>query len=124
MKCDITIPVWNQLEYTKRCLESIRRHTDFPHRVIVIDNGSDQETKDHLNLIKRDDSQLLVITNQTNRGYVKAVNQGLAASSHEFICLLNNDTVVTQGWLSRITSLAGSNERIGIINPLGNVGKK
>lgn len=124
MKCDIIIPVWNQLAYTRRCLESIRRHTEFTHRVIVIDNASDQGTKDYLGRVKWNAGQLLVITNPTNQGYVKAINQGLAASSHEFICLLNNDTVVTKGWLQRMVSLSQSNERIGIINPLGNVGRK
>lgn len=124
MKCDIIIPVWNQLAHTKRCLESIRRHTDCPYRIIIIDNGSESETKDYLDRAKREDGEILIITNETNQGYIKAINQGLAASSAKYFCLLNNDTAVTEGWLSRMISLAEGQERIGIVNPLGNVGKK
>lgn len=124
MKCDIIIPVWNQLAYTRRCLESIRRHTDCPYRIIVIDNGSEKETKDYLDSIKGGDGELLVIANETNQGYIKAINQGLAAARSDYICLLNNDTVVSEGWLSRMISLAEGDKRIGMVNPLGNEGKK
>ena len=41
MRCDIIIPVWNQLEATKECIDSIVKHTDYPYRLILIDNGSD-----------------------------------------------------------------------------------
>lgn len=53
MKCDIIIPVWDQLGYTKQCIESIKQYTNFPHKVIIIDNGSNLETKKYLeNLVK------------------------------------------------------------------------
>lgn len=124
MKCDIIIPVWNQLSHTKRCLESIRQHADYPYRIIVIDNGSEKDTKDFLDRQKRENGELLVITNEANRGYIRAINQGLAAATADYICLLNNDTVVTPGWLTRMISLAESDPRIGIVNPQGNVGRK
>ena len=36
---DIVIPVFNQVEYTRACLESLAAHTTYPHRLIVVDNG-------------------------------------------------------------------------------------
>lgn len=53
MLCSIIILSYNQLHYTKRCLESIRRYTtDIEYELIVIDNGSDQETIDYLTMLE------------------------------------------------------------------------
>ena len=50
--CDIIIPIWNQLECTTRCIESIGRNTKTPYRLILIDNASDKETRDYLERLK------------------------------------------------------------------------
>ena len=52
MKCDIIIPVWNQLEYTRNCIENIFCTTSYPYRLILIDNGSDEETGAYLGSVK------------------------------------------------------------------------
>ena len=48
---DIIIPVWNQLELTKKCLNSISENTKIPFHLIIIDNGSDDETREYLRKI-------------------------------------------------------------------------
>lgn len=122
-RCDLIIPVWNQLSYTRGCLESIRRHTPESVRLIVVDNGSTDGTGDYLReLPSRLGKPLTVITNSANLGYVRAVNQGLQVSRAPYVCLLNNDTVVTEGWLSGLLAAAGSRPEVGLLNPLGNVG--
>ena len=45
MSCDIIIPVWNQLDLTKECIESIRRTTHYPYKLILIDNASDEKAQ-------------------------------------------------------------------------------
>lgn len=91
----LVIPVHNQIEYTRRCLDSIFRWTDIPFEVIIVDNASTDGTTDYLPTVPAK-----VITNERNLGCAKAWNQGVQASSGEVIGILNNDIVVTPGWLS------------------------
>jgi len=44
MKCDIIMVTWNEPELTRKALTSIRDHSNYPYRLILIDNGSDPET--------------------------------------------------------------------------------
>lgn len=121
-RCDIIIPVWNQLEPTRKCLESILRNTHIFYNLIIIDNGSDKETEDYLRDLKRGNlpRNISIIRNEKNKGFIKAVNQGIRASGERHLCILNNDTVVTDGWLSELAKVAESDPKIGIVNPSSN----
>lgn len=121
MNCDIIIPVWNQLSFTKDCIDSIKKNTDAPHRLVIIDNASDDETKHCLESVaKKDGPKALLIRNDTNVGFIKAVNEGMRASESKFVCVLNNDTIVTKGWLKEMVAVAESAKDIGIVNPSSN----
>ena len=122
MKCDIIIPVWNQLAFTKDCVDSIKKNTDGNDwRLIIIDNASGPETKTYLETVKASgELPLMLIRNEENLGFVKAVNQGINASDAPFICLLNNDTLVARGWLKEMVAIADSRPDIGIVNPSSN----
>ncbi|MFH1996760.1 MAG: glycosyltransferase family 2 protein [Candidatus Omnitrophota bacterium] len=115
-KCDIIIPIWNNLEYTKECIEAIIANTEYPYRLILVDNASDKETAAYLDSVcgKAD---AVLIRNSHNEGFIKAVNQGLKLSDAPFICALNNDTIPGKGWLTAMTDFADSNPDIGLINP-------
>jgi len=118
MSCDIIIPMWNQLQLTRECIEHIVKNTHYPYRLIVIDNGSERETQDYLKGLSSDNKlKLTLIRNELNLGYIKAVNQGLQISDADYVCLLNNDVLVGEGWLSEMIKVANSNEKIGIVNP-------
>jgi len=122
IKCDIIIPVWNQLKATKICLKSLFENTNFPYRLIIIDNGSEKKTKEFLeDFVKQNREQKIELyRNEENEGFVKAVNRGMKAGNAEYICILNNDTIVTNGWLSEMVSIGESSPKIGIINPSSN----
>jgi GT2 family glycosyltransferase len=122
MKCDIVIPVWNQLELTKSCVDSVVKYTeDVDYRLVIIDNASGGETKDYLEGLKSAiKDRVLLIRNQNNLGFVRAVNQGMRLSQAPYVCLLNNDTLVTAGWLSEMIKVAASSPRIGLVNPSSN----
>lgn len=116
--CDIVIPVWNGLEYTRKCVEKIIANTEINFRLIIVDNGSDIETKTYLeNLCQKDNLNFTLIRNEENLGFVKASNQGLHASRSPYVCLLNNDAFVTKNWLKRMIALANKNPQFGIVNP-------
>lgn len=121
MTCDIIIPVWDRLQLTQQCIDSIIQHTaSSSYRLIIIDNHSNKETEDYLRGLKKQASfDLVLIRNEENLGFVKAVNQGVRSSQGEYICLLNNDTQVQEGWLEELIKVAKSNPQIGIVNPGG-----
>ena len=121
MKCDIIIPIWNQLEFTKSCIDHILNHTHYPYRLILVDNGSDIETKNYLeNLKQTKKAEINLIRNEENLGFVKAVNQGLEASKAPYVCILNNDTLPGTGWLTELVEFAEKHPDVGLLNPLCN----
>ncbi len=122
MNCDIIIPVWNQLVLTKDCIESIFKNTaSADYRIILVDNASDDETKNYLEGLSSSwPKQIALVRNEKNLGFIKAVNQGIAASSAPYVCLLNNDTLVTKNWLKEMIAIAESSGDIGIVNPSSN----
>jgi GT2 family glycosyltransferase len=121
MKCEIIIIVWNQLKVTKNCLESVISKTKAPFRILLIDNASDRETACFLkDFTSEYNTQVKLIRNELNLGFVKAANQGLEISRADLVCLLNNDTLVTEGWLSELIFVALNNSKIGLLNPSSN----
>ena len=119
MKCDIVIPVWNQLETTKECIDRLFKNTRYPYRLILVDNGSEDSTKGYLeNIEKESKSEVTLVRNKENLGFVKAVNQGLKLSEAPYVCILNNDTLPTSGWLSELINFAEKHPDIGLLNPI------
>ncbi|NQT06831.1 MAG: glycosyltransferase family 2 protein [Candidatus Omnitrophica bacterium] len=119
MSCDIIIPIWNHLKFTKECVESIIKNTSYPYKLILIDNGSDRRTWAYLETLNVR-KEIMVIRNEENLGFVKAVNQGLKVSKAPYICIMNNDTIATEGWLSEMVDVAESDKFIGLLNPSSN----
>lgn len=114
---EIIIPVWNQVAYTRACLDSLAAHTLSPHRVIVVDNGSTDGTAELLRAWQGQAAGRQVIANATNRGFTRAANQGLAAATGRYVVLLNNDTTVLPGWLTGLICTAETDDRIGLVGP-------
>ncbi len=105
----IIIPCWNQLEFTRRCVAALMRQTGPPWELIVINNGSADGTADYLGGVQdASPVPITVIANSTNRGFPTAINQGLQYARGEYLVLLNNDDVVTDGWLDQLVVLAGA----------------
>lgn len=117
IECDIIIITWNGIEYTKRCLNSIKKHTkNVDYRIIFVDNASSDGTVEYLKQIQNS----ILISNNENRGFAKAMNQGLKKVSAEFTVWLNNDTIVTSNWLRELIDHLKENEHVGAIGPVSN----
>lgn len=112
----IIILTYNCLEYTKKCLFSIKKYTDVPYELIVVDNGSSDGTVEYLKQF----SDINLIENKTNKGFSIGNNQGIKVAKGDYILLLNNDTIVTEGWLRRMISHFDAEESIGLIGPRTN----
>ena len=116
----IVILTFNELEYTKKCVESIRRHTPEPHEIIFVDNGSKDGTVKWLKKLVNEHGHYKLIENGKNLGFAKGCNQGIEAASSDCILLLNNDVVVTEGWLAGMMECLNSAPDIGIVGPMTN----
>lgn len=121
--CSIVILSYNQLEYTKNCLESIKKYTDVPYEIIVVDNASSEPGCVEYLESRKD---IIFIKNNENRGFAGGCNQGIKISKGKYIMLLNNDTIVTKHWLSNMVDLLEKNKNIAMTGPLTNatVGKQ
>ena len=121
LKVDVVIPIWNQPEVTRRCLDSILQSGGEPLRLILVDNGSTTETKELLEKFAASGRiPVKLIRNEENLGFVKGTNQGIRAGGAEWVCLLNNDTVVTPGWLAEMIRVAEADPANGLVNPSSN----
>lgn len=95
----IVVPVYNKVEYTASCLNSVAEHTDMSKaEIIVVDDASSDGTADWLARC----SGIRVMTNKENSGFITTCNRGAGAARGEFIVFLNNDTTVTEGWLDAL----------------------
>jgi GT2 family glycosyltransferase/tetratricopeptide (TPR) repeat protein/2-polyprenyl-3-methyl-5-hydroxy-6-metoxy-1,4-benzoquinol methylase len=112
----IVIVSCDRLSLTRHCVTSIRQYTDEPYELIIVDNGSTDGSLEYLRSL----SGVQVIANPTNVGFPKAANQGLARATGRQVLLLNNDTVVTTGWLTRLLHALHASPQYGIAGPCSN----
>jgi len=112
----IVILTRNQLPYTRECLDSIRLRTDEPYELIVVDNGSTDGTVEYL----RSQPDVKLIENRDNRGFPAGCNQGIRVADGDQVLLLNNDVIVTTGWLGRLLTALHSDPEIGLVGPCTN----
>ncbi len=112
----IIIVTHNELACTRQCIDSIRRFTDEPYELIVVDNGSTDGTTEYLGALQN----VATLFNADNLGFPKAVNQGIGVARGQQVLLLNNDTVVTTGWLRRMLEALASDPSIGLVGPCSN----
>jgi GT2 family glycosyltransferase/glycosyltransferase involved in cell wall biosynthesis/Flp pilus assembly protein TadD/predicted O-methyltransferase YrrM len=116
----IVILTFNELKYTKECIESIKRHTPEPHEVIIVDNASTDGTVKWLKKIVQETPNCRLLENKKNLGFAKGCNQGIEKSSGEYVLLLNNDVVVTDNWLSGMLECLNTVPDTGIVGPMTN----
>ncbi|HKP97817.1 MAG TPA: glycosyltransferase [Fibrobacteria bacterium] len=112
----IVILGFNQVEYTKKCIESIRKYTRQKYELILIDNGS----KDGTEAFFRSIPGAKVVRNGENLGVSKGWNQGMRLAAGEYILILNNDIIVGPDWLENMVRLAESDPSIGLVGPRSN----
>jgi GT2 family glycosyltransferase len=108
----IVVLAWDNIHYTQAFVESVRRHTDVPYELIIVDNGSAWEAA-HYARASADEA----VMNPTNLGFARGMNQGLALARGRYIAFCNNDTILPPGWAAKLLDSASRNERVGIVVP-------
>jgi GT2 family glycosyltransferase len=120
-KVSIVVVTYNNLDLTRQCLESLYARTEWPNfEVIVVDNASSDGSPDYLREAATSYPDLKVFLNPQNFGFARASNAGLQEASGEYLVLLNNDTVVSRGWLTALIRHLQRDPRIGIVGPVTN----
>lgn len=102
-RINITIPTFNRLGFTRRCLASLKKHTTWPHVVTVVDNASEDGTREYLREAKRDGLVDNLFLLKRNMGVSCACNTGWSAEDAPLYMKLDNDMEVAgPGWLEAI----------------------
>jgi glycosyltransferase involved in cell wall biosynthesis len=111
-KYSLTFACYNAVEYTKKCIDSMIAHGTPLDRLVVVDNQSTDGTRDYLANLALGG----LILNQHNLGCGTAWNQGALALQSEWSIIMNNDVIVSPGWIENLINTA---EDIGakVISP-------
>ena len=118
----IIILTFQQLNYTKLCIRSILDNTDYiktPYEIIVVDNNSTDGTRDYLDGLKQKGT-IKTIYNKTNLGFPAGVNQGAKIATGDYLCLLNNDVLVSSGWLEKLLRGLKSDTKLAAVGAYTN----
>ena len=105
----IIVPIYNAIDLTKQCIKSTATSEKI-YPTILVDNASSDETEKFLKTLP---PHFSIIKNHSNLGFARACNQGAWAATSPYILFLNNDTVVTPGWLE--TMLEACRPDVGIV---------
>jgi glycosyltransferase involved in cell wall biosynthesis/GT2 family glycosyltransferase len=123
---DVVVPIHGAAEALGRCLRSLFAHSDFErHRLLLVLDGPQPAAVGMLVATAvaagaaGHPRQVEAIVQPARRGFVAAVNRGMAASDRDVV-LLNSDTQVTAGWLDKLQRAAYSAPEIATATPFSN----
>jgi len=107
----VVIPNWNGAHHLVACLDSLRGQTYPNFEVVLVDNGSTDES---VSLVHAQYSDVRLLLLPHNRGFASAVNAGIRTAGGEIVALLNNDTEVDSRWLSALQSALQRHPQAGM----------
>lgn len=106
----VVIPNWNGSELLQACLCALDEQTFRGFRVLVVDNGS---TDNSVLMVRETFPDVQVFQNDTNIGFAAAINQGIQNSREPLVATLNNDTRPESGWLNSLVERMDSDSKTG-----------
>ena len=119
MKLSVITLSWDNIDYTKAFVKSIRGNTSLHYELIIVDNGS--ETKTQKWIEENADKSLLFSENQ---GFSKGFNEGLRISQGEYVMMANNDTEFPPDWDIKLVETFENYPKAGIVSPVYTSGRK
>ncbi|RKY42849.1 MAG: hypothetical protein DRP85_01420 [Candidatus Makaraimicrobium thalassicum] len=121
-ECDIILLSYESPDLLKRCVQSVLERTKVRSRLIIVDNASrDPGVARYLHGLHGSGNVAIEkVFSEENAGFAAGMNKGMRLSEAPFLCLLNNDCVVADGWLEEMIAVARSRDGIGLVNPQSN----
>ena len=111
-RISIVIPVYGKPLLTFTCLKSVQAHTPAGQfEVIVVDDASPEPMAEQLRVV----TGARFVRNATNLGFIGTCNHGARLARGEIIVFLNNDTIVTPGWLDAILAVFRDHPEAGLV---------
>lgn len=110
----VVILTWNSAGKIEPCLESLQSGTRVPDEIIVVDNGSTDNTRA---IVAGQFPSVQIIRNASNRGVARARNQGLAAARGTYLLVLDDDTIVQPEALVRLVAVLETNPTVALCGP-------
>jgi GT2 family glycosyltransferase len=120
MTTSIMMVTYNRLDFTKRMLDSFWKTTKGPFRLIIVDNGSTDGTRDFLEkMAESASSPVHLHFNSLNKGIAVGRNQGLLLADRygpadELMCTIDNDVELPENWLQQCVDIISDNPRMAI----------
>lgn len=119
-QASIAVLTHDNLAFSRLCLESLLANTEYPnYELLVVDNASTDGTPAYVRELAQRFPWVRPIFNDSNAGFGPGNNQALAAASGEILVLLNNDTMLPRGWLTRFVQHL-TDSTLGLIGPATN----
>lgn len=121
-KVSIIVLTYNNLKLNKYCISSILNQTAYPnYELIVLDNLSTDGTVEYLReLEQQNHPRLKIVFNTENSGFAGGNNKAIKLSSGKYVILLNNDTVITRGWLTAMVKHLENDPQCGMVGAVTN----
>lgn len=117
----IAVVTFENLALNRLCVESVFERTEWPNfELLVVDNGSTDGTVEYLEEEAARRPRLRFLPMGRNLGFAAANNRALREARGRFLVLLNNDTVVTRGWLATLVRHLQARPDVGLLGAATN----
>ncbi len=118
---DVVIPIYKGLAQTRRCVDSVLGNAQTTaFAIVAVDDASpDPGIARYLDELA-DGGRIILVRNESNLGFVRSVNRGMALHAERDVVLLNSDTEVANDWLDRLHRCAHTRPDIGTVTPFSN----
>ena len=107
------IPTWNRADLLRTIIENLQTQSEPPNQIIVIDNGSKDNSCDIARQFGVD-----LLSFPENRGFAVAVNEGVKRATGDWIFIINNDVVLQRDWLAKALQTAREENALFVVGKL------
>ncbi len=114
----IVIANFNGQRYLENCLDSILASTYQEYEIIIVDDGSTDESKQIISSFKNKDQRIILIENEKNLGASASRNRAIKQAQGEILVFLDNDTQVEKGWLNELLQAFKIDSSIGAVQAI------
>lgn len=117
----VVIPLWNQLQLTQQCVQSLLENTGASLELVLVDDGSSDGTREWLSSEELADpagrARIVTHFNEANRGVNYSWNRGLERVSGRYVAVCNNDIIFAPGWDTPLLDALDANGSLGVVSP-------